>query len=143
MLVRFRLQGNSGFFGLALSAFLLVSSAHCQSASQPIVGGTGGLTVSDGYGRFSFVTPQRHKSPTGQPCVTVHGLSKPQIVTPTIYDHILIIQNVCSAPIKLRLCYFQSSQCINTVSSGYSRRQQLLGLGPNAKDFRYAYTEEF
>lgn len=129
---------------LLYAGFESTSEAGAQLQSQPIVGGTGGLSVSQENGRFDLsVTARQHKTPTNKPCVTVHGISRQQIVSNTIYEHILILENACNQPIKLRLCYFQSTSCVNSTVNPYSRRQQTLGIAPNAKDFRYAYTEEF
>lgn len=129
---------------LVLAWFKPTSEAHAQLQSQPIVGGTGGLIVSQENGRFDVSgTARQHKTPTNKPCVKVHGISRQQIVNNTIYEHILILENACNQPIKLRLCYFQSTSCVNSTVNAYSRRQQILGIAPNAKDFRYAYTEEF
>jgi hypothetical protein len=126
---------------------LLSQAALAQNtsffAASPIVGGTRGLAPPKGQPDFGGRQPAQHRSPTGTPCVSVNGLSQAQIVNPNIYEHILIIENICSQPIGLKVCYFQSTSCVRTIISGYARRQQNLGVAPNAKDFRYSYTEEF
>lgn len=125
-------------------ALLFNTQGLCQIVSPPIVGGTGGLSVSTDRGRFDAAGPPRqHKSPDNTPCIKVHGLSRREIVNPTIYEHVLILENACSQPIKLRLCYYPSTDCISTTVTAYSRRQQILGIAPNTPDFRYAYTEDF
>lgn len=112
--------------------------------STPIVGGTGGLAFPDSNDKFQYggSQPQQHKTVTGQPCVTVNGLIKAQIVNPTVSEHVLLIANACSYPISLNACYYQSTTCMRTTIAGYTRRQQTLGFSPD-KDFRYSYTEEF
>jgi hypothetical protein len=130
---------------LVLNGASIAQGAENMFFAPPIVGGTGALSTSKDKTDFALATrtPQQHKTPTGKPCVIINGLSTPQIINPTIFEHVLIIQNVCSQPIRIRACYFQSTSCVNTVISGYTRRQQNLGIAPNAKDFRYSYTEDF
>lgn len=127
----------------AVSLLLCLASAQAQTQSAPIIGGTGGLSTNSDYGRFETTKARRHLNPANRPCISVHGLSKPQIINNNVYEHILILENVCNQPIKLRMCYFQSTNCISATVNAYSRKQQILGYGSNAKDFRYAYIEEF
>jgi hypothetical protein len=112
--------------------------------SPPIVGGTPGLTFPEQNDKFrdSLGQPQQHKTVTGQPCVRVNGLIKPQIVNPQVSEHVLLIANSCSYPINLTACYYQSTTCMRTTIAAYNRRQQTLGFS-SEKEFRYSYTEEF
>jgi hypothetical protein len=112
--------------------------------SPPIVGGTGGLAFPEQNDKFRYGLgqPQQHKTVTGQPCVTVNGLIKAQIVNPNVSEHVLLIANSCSYPIKLTACYYQSTTCMRTTIAAYGRRQQTLGFA-SEKDFRFSYTEEF
>ncbi|MGY4615518.1 hypothetical protein ACVWZ4_000745 [Bradyrhizobium sp. USDA 4472] len=111
--------------------------------APPVVGGTGGLAFPDAGDKSRFSSlPNQHKTVTGQPCVDVHGTTRPQIVNPDITEHVLIIENSCSYPIGLKACYYQSTNCIKTTIAGYGRRQQTLGFAAD-KDFRFSYTEDF
>lgn len=103
-----------------------------------------GSSSSNNNSRFTYGygEPDQHKDPSGLPCVSVNAMSQPQIVNPKIYDHILVIKNTCSQPVGLKLCYYQSSTCINTSIAAYTRRQQALGISPEA-EFRFSYTEDF
>ena len=110
----------------------------------PIVGATRGLAFPEQNDKFRYGLgqPQQHKTVTGQPCVTLNGLIKPQIVNPQVSEHVLLIANSCSYPISLTACYYQSTTCLRTTIAGYNRRQQTLGFS-SEKEFRYSYTEEF
>jgi hypothetical protein len=129
-------------------AFLLVSwSANGQGGlfpGPPIVGGTGGLAFPETSNKFRYGSglPDQHKNPSGQPCVTVNGRAQAQIINSRIFEHVLVIENKCSAPIGLNLCYYQSKSCVHTTIAGYTRRQQNLGIAPES-EFRFSYTEDF
>lgn len=139
--------------GLAILACGMMSAAtHAQiipntyGHGAPIIGGTSGLPpppAAPVFGTGPDLIPRQHKNPTGQPCVTVSGLVTPQLVNPTIFNHILIVKNVCSQPVKLNICYFKQEQCKKMTIAGYKRTQEILGIQPNAKDFRFQYTEDF
>lgn len=111
--------------------------------NPPVVGGTGSLALPDKNDSSRYLgQPNQHKTVTGQPCVTVNGLVKAQIVNPQISEHVLLIANACSYPIKIKPCYYQSTTCFQTTIAGYSRRQQTLGYSAD-REFRFAYTEDF
>lgn len=116
----------------------------------PIVGATPGLALPDTSNtsgasskfKYGYGLPDQHKKPTGVACVEVHAFAQAQIINPKIFDHILVIENGCSAPIGLNMCYYQSKTCLHTTIGGYSRRQQTLGMAPD-NGFRFSYTEDF
>jgi len=111
--------------------------------NPPVVGGTGNLALPSKEDSNRYLgQPNQHKTVTGQACVTVNGLAKAQIVNPQVTEHVLLIANACSYPIKLKACYYQSTTCLQTTIAGYTRRQQTLGFSAD-KDFRFAYTEDF
>ncbi len=91
---------------------------------------------------YGYGQPDQHLDPTGKPCVAVNAMVQAQIINPKIYDHILVIENTCSQPVGLKLCYYQSTTCIKTTIAAYTRRQQALGISPEA-NFRFSYTEDF
>lgn len=134
---------------VALANLIQVGAVMAQSGQRPvlgappIVGGTGGLAFPDKDDKNRFGTsPNQHKTATGQPCVDVHGMLRPQIVNPNVTEHVLIIANSCSYPISLKACYYQSTTCLKTTVAGYGKRQQTLGFSAD-KDFRFSYTEDF
>jgi hypothetical protein len=144
-------RGLLFFIYISLLASHLVGVGHAQNSAIPfgqrtaILGGTSAVPPSP-TGKFGApvtLLPSQHKNPSGKPCVSVHAVSRNQPINPTIFDHVLIIENVCSQPIKIRACYYKSTTCIDTIIAGYTRRQQTLGLAPNVKEFRYSYTENF
>ncbi|QQO13553.1 hypothetical protein JJB99_29790 [Bradyrhizobium diazoefficiens] len=144
-----RAAGRIGLLTAALAGLIQAGAASAQTAQRPvlgappIVGGTGGLAFPDKDDKNRFGTsPNQHKTVTGQPCVDIHGMLRPQIVNPNITEHVLIIANSCSYPISLKACYYQSTTCLKTTIAGYGKRQQTLGFSAD-KDFRFSYTEDF
>jgi hypothetical protein len=140
-------------FGLAVLACAAMSAAanaqiipNTYGQGAPIIGGTYNMPpppTAPVFGTGPDLIARQHKNPTGQPCVTISGFATPQLVNPTIFDHMLIVKNVCSQPVKLNVCYFKTTQCKKITIAGYRRTQEILGIMPNAKDFRFQYTEDF
>jgi hypothetical protein len=138
---------------LVLACLVMGWNANAQTGragllpGPPIVGGTPGLVLPDSPNasnkfRYGYGLPDQHKKPTGEPCVQVHAMPQAQIINPKIFEHILVIENGCSAPIGLNLCYYQSKTCLHTTITAYSRKQQTLGIAPE-NEFRFSYTEDF
>jgi hypothetical protein len=86
---------------------------------------------------------QKHLGPTGKPCVTVVGYAHPQTVNPNIFEHMILATNDCSQPIKMRVCYYQSQQCIPIDVPQYGRKEMVLGIMPAMSQFRFEYRENF
>jgi len=84
-----------------------------------------------------------HLGPTGKPCLTVFGSAKPQIVNPNIFEHIIMASNDCSQPIKMKVCYYQSPQCVPLDVPAYGRKEIVLGIMPAMNQFRFEYREQF
>lgn len=84
-----------------------------------------------------------HLGPTGKPCLTVQGYAKPQIVNPNIFTHMIIASNDCSQSIKMKVCYYQSQQCIPLTVPEYGRNEVVLGIMPAMTQFRFEYQEQF
>jgi hypothetical protein len=137
----------------ANAQFVPQSTQNSLFPGPPIVGGTPGMTLpgqsstssnNNSNSKFAYgsVQPDQHKTPTGMPCVSVNAMAHAQMINPKIFDHILVIENTCSQPVGLNLCYYQSKTCIRTTIAAYTRRQQGLGISPEG-EFRFSYTEDF
>ncbi|WP_441234181.1 hypothetical protein [Bradyrhizobium sp. 930_D9_N1_4] len=139
---------------MALGFIVMIAAgerAHAQ-ADRPglsggsVVGSTPGLTVDPSAASMRFGssrTPQRHMDSTGRPCIYVLGEAKPQVVNPKLYDHVLIVNNSCSVPVKLRACYLGTEKCNDVAVAAFTKRREIFGIAPDAKDFRFEYREYF
>lgn len=141
---------------LALAALLWLvpdSPARAQTglpsplgAPRPSVGGTWGLGRPNQLPLISGsqdMAAQVHLDPVGKPCLTVYGYAKQQVINPNIYEHTIYASSNCARPIKLRVCYYHSQQCAPMVVPGYERRETILGIMPQMKEFRFEYWEQF
>lgn len=110
-----------------------------------VVGSTPGLSANPGSASTRFgssQTPQRHMNSTGRPCTYVLGEAKPQALNPKLYDHVLIVNNSCSVPVKLRACYLGTEKCNDVAVGAFTKRREIFGIAPD-KDFRFEYREYF
>jgi hypothetical protein len=138
-----------------VSATLLLSEGSSASAqslnpfgtqSAPIVGQTSGITplpTLPNFGGNLVGTPERHYTPTKAPCIKVTPEAAPQKVNPRIYDNFLIITNDCGQTIGLQACYYQKKGCLDVEIRGYARKEVILGIQFDGKEFRYEYRENF
>jgi hypothetical protein len=114
--------------------------------SAPGLGSTGGMrppTQLPLLNGTQHAGVKMHLGPTGKPCLTMFGHAEPQIVNPDIFNHIIMASNDCSQPIKVRVCYYQSQQCIPLDVPGYGRKEVVLGIMPAMNQFRFEYREQF
>jgi hypothetical protein len=100
-----------------------------------------GRSAQAQLGRMTGTYAPPHKTPDGRACITVHPMTRAQIVNPKIIDQIVIINNICGQSIKVRVCYAGSNDCINVPLGGYERLQRTLGVGAGSTSFRYEYRE--
>jgi hypothetical protein len=107
------------------------SSSGRPPAQLPLLSGTPSAGVKS------------HLGPTGKPCLTVFGSAKAQIINPNIFEHIIMASNECSQPIKMKVCYYQSSQCVPLDVPAYGRKEIVLGIMPAMNQFRFEYREQF
>lgn len=130
---------------------LMIGDARGQ-VDRPGLSGGAIVGSTPGFGsefrppsaRFgSSQMPQRHLGANGKPCIYVLGQSRPQALNPNVYEHILIVSNSCSLPIKLRACYYGTETCNDVNIAAFARRQEIFGIMPNTKDFRFEYREYF
>jgi hypothetical protein len=143
---------------IALGVLLLlmragITPAFPQSAfesrlgdSRPQVGSVGGLRLPSQLPLISGsrdAAAQIHRNAIGRPCLTVYGRAKPQATNKTIYDHSISVSNTCVQPIKLKVCYYHSEDCVKIVVPGFGRKEAVLGIMPQMKEFRFEYWEQF
>jgi hypothetical protein len=85
----------------------------------------------------------RHRNFIGKPCLAVGAFARPHAINPHLYDHVIAAVNSCSQRISMRVCYYQSQDCIQMDVPGGERKEAILGTLPSAKDFRYEFREKF
>ncbi len=85
----------------------------------------------------------RHRDFTGKPCLSVGGYARPHTVDRNLYDHVITVLNNCPRRIVMKVCYFQSQDCIPIEIPGGERKEAILGTLPSAKDFRFDFREKF
>jgi hypothetical protein len=131
---------------LSESPGLAQSTTPLGTQSAPIIGQTGGITPLPSLPNFgSSLTgvPQRHYTAAKTACVKVTGFSRPQTVNPKIFDNLLTITNDCGQTIGLQACYYQGKGCLDLDIQGYARKEIILGIQFNGREFRYEYREKF
>ena len=137
------------FFWLAAAA----SSASAQSgstlfgeSSRPSYGGVGlppPVVDTPTFGASSGTEMLRHRGPTGRPCLTVGGLARPHLASPNVYDHVITAENSCAQSITIKVCYYNSDECIPLEVPGGERKEAILGTLPAMSDFRFEFREQF
>jgi hypothetical protein len=88
-------------------------------------------------------TNRRHFGPTGKPCLSLTGSSKPQLVNHDMIDHSISVTNRCAQRLKVDVCYYRTQECIVIDVSPYERKEALLGVFPKVLEFRFDYKEKF
>jgi hypothetical protein len=139
---------------LALLVMLLAWETRAAAQVTSPMGTQGAATVGSSGGLRPPSQPpllsgtpsagvKTHLSPTGKPCLTVLGSAKPQIINPNIFEHIILASNECSQSIKVKVCYYQSTQCVPLDVPAYGRKEIVLGIMPAMNQFRFEYREQF
>jgi hypothetical protein len=108
----------------------------------PILRGSRGLNPQQG-GITTYPLPRRHLNAVGKPCVEVGGYSRAQLQNSNIYDHLIRTENSCSQGIEIKVCYYNSTKCLQIRVPPYGRKESILGIFPAMKDFRFEFTELF
>jgi hypothetical protein len=85
----------------------------------------------------------RHRDFAGKPCLDVQGYSRPHTIAPNLYDHVITVLNSCPQRIPIRVCYYQSQDCISMEIPGGDRKEAILGTLPAIKEFRFEFREKF
>lgn len=129
----------------------LGNSASAQSglplgnSSGPAFGGAGvrAPIAPPTFGASKGDEILRHRGPTGKPCLMVTGSARPHTVNRNLYDHVVTVTNSCAQRIALRICYYNSQDCIPIEIPGGERKEAVLGTLPSTRDFRFEYREKF
>jgi hypothetical protein len=130
---------------LASSALAQGATTPFESPSRPTVGGPGGNPneIRPTFQASAGTEILRHRSPTGKPCLGVGGYARPHTIAPNVYDHVIEATNGCPQRITIRVCYYQTQNCVPLEIPGGERKQAILGTLPAAKDFRFEFVERF
>jgi hypothetical protein len=123
-----------GLFLIWLTATACAASAQSGMppfGSYPTFGSSGGTEVL------------RHRGPTGQPCLEVSAFSRPHTIDPNLFDHVITVANQCAQQISIKVCYYQSQDCISVDIPGGEHKEAILGMMPSMKDFRFDFREKF
>jgi hypothetical protein len=110
--------------------------------SAEVIGGTGGLAIDEGETKFSspLVAQRPNTDATGRPCLNVHASAEKQTINTMIYNHILLLDNVCTKEIRLRACYYKTDSCQEITVRGNNRQRYVFGVF-TTPDFRFSYRE--
>lgn len=73
----------------------------------------------------------------------VVGMARATSSTSNLFNHWIYAENICNERIRMQVCYFSTSSCINMDVAGRERKEAILGTLPSVKDFRYEYRERF
>ena len=85
----------------------------------------------------------RHRDVYGKPCLLVTGSARARRFSPNLYDHVVAVVNSCHQRIVIRVCYYNSQNCIPMEIPGEERKEAILGTLPSIKDFRFEFREKF
>jgi hypothetical protein len=135
--------------GLTIASLVFVPEGQAQvtgygRSSAPIYGGTGiSAAPANPYRPMEGTFAAAHKAADGTPCISVSPFPRPQIINPKIIDQAVIVNNACGQPIRVQVCYAESSDCIIVPLNGYEKLQRVLGIASGSKSFRYEYRELF
>lgn len=129
--------------GAALSAVTPSNADYAIAGlSRETVGGTVGVGTDESSSATltTDFAPSRHLNASNKACLTVSALYQKQTLNSNLFDQILILDNQCSQPIKIRACYYKSTSCTVMRVDAYRRQQHNLGVSVTA-DFRFSFRE--
>jgi len=135
--------------GLIVLPLLLTNPALAQVSgygrtSAPVYGGTGRFSqpanpIQSMQGTYE---PSR-KTPDGRPCISIAPSARAQMINKKIIDQVVAVRNICGQPIRVKICYIRTSDCIVVPLQGYQRLERVLGIDSSSSDFKYEYRELF
>ncbi len=70
-------------------------------------------------------------------CFAIQGQARSQTLSPSTFDHVIVVKNKCFKPIKLRVCYHQSDRCVTIITPPRSVKETWLGSFPSLRFFEY------
>jgi len=95
-----------------------------------------GFTTSD-------LGDKRHRDLTGRLCLETTASVQPLASNSKIFNHVVTVGNRCVERIKAQICYHGTDSCTDVEVPGHSRKEQVIGVFPAMKDFRYDTREQF
>jgi hypothetical protein len=127
-------------FWVSVSICIIASSAVAQDAVNRTQSPFGASSM---FGSSGGTEVLRHRDAYGSPCITIGGYARAHTINPHLYDHVIRATNSCPKTISLRVCYYQSEDCISIDVSGSETKEATLGTLPSIKDFRFDFSEKF
>src|ERR1051326_231972 len=94
------------------------------------------VSVSDASAQARYSDDQidpAHKNPirirdiANRPCITIKGSSVPDKVRTNVVNHYVRAANGCPKAIKIKVCYTQSTRCVEFALRSLERKEVLLG----------------
>jgi hypothetical protein len=125
---------------MTTSALSQMPNSLDRAMQRPTLGGTSGVTIPPNP---AGSLTQRHKNPDGTLCLQVSGVARPLGASDKLFNHWVYVRNECSTGIRLQICYYATTSCIDVNVPGRDRKEAILGTMPSIKDFRYEYREKF
>jgi hypothetical protein len=98
---------------------------------------------SPGANLAGAVGGRHHTTFTGQSCLTFYAYPKIQASNKDIYEHWIKATNACPQNIKVKMCYYETDDCIMVTVPPLDQKRTILGIYPALKSFRYTATEQF
>jgi hypothetical protein len=86
---------------------------------------------------------KHHMSPLGKSCLTISGYAKAETANKNIYQHLIKAANGCGQNIKVRVCYYQTQDCVLVSVPPWENKTAILGIFPALKRFRFEAKEQF
>lgn len=117
-----------------------------QTLSAPVVGATDATTSSEtppGFQASEGDEILRHRDFAGKPCLVVSGFVRAYAIDPKLYDDVIEVANSCPQRIAVKVCYYQSEDCIPIEVAGGESKEGILGTQPSPPDFRFEFQEKF
>ena len=125
------------------SAWPQMSRAPDTSLQRPATGATPGVIAPPNPSALSGTYTPRHRSPNGTVCLKMTGMARPFNNNSNLFNHWIYAENGCSDCIRLHVCYYSTTSCIDISVPGHDRKEAILGTLPSIKDFRYEYGSGF
>src|SRR6516165_5272158 len=116
---------RNGLFGLIVTV-LLKGTVAAQSVAPPP---TGSIIPTP------YDARRHHVGPTGKPCLSFSSSARAQALNKNIYEHWVSAANSCGQHIKVRICYYQSDDCITMDVPPWGRKDAVLGIYPALQSF--------
>jgi hypothetical protein len=116
------------------------------SAGGTVFGGAGGLPPPGNRSPIQSgqnIDILRHRDALRKPCLTVAGFPRRHSINKDLNEHVISASNSCGSPIKIRVCYYKSFECILMYVPGRGRKEAILGTPSSTYQFQYEFREIF